>query len=710
MAGLLRTQRDMREESLELLVDMACAHQAPAYLLVGNKQEDRFILQERINKVKNQKYSYISCAEIWIEREPTVVSTPYDDRIHRIEMARDYKRKRLGELLQRNTDIKTDDDLKIIIVDFDLKSVPTASQVVQVATRMTTDVLCAHGLSYESPTNQKDSSLAYYDTFATILLPDTFVYPIKGRMVPKVRPQENRSLIVNEEEFSGHDLYMWVHEQGYATTSKHTFGTVRPVLVNSCFGGLAIYRAKIWFDARCSYRRQNAQDCEEYANKYDKKPCEHVVFHNCLHKTLSSDELSHNLTVAIQPDLYTFWNQDELFPSVGEYITRRGLRAITTSSKAPKSTKSPKAFNSTLSSKSPKSLNATRRDLRAIPPSSKAPKASNATLSTKTPKASNATLSSKTPKASKAPRRHLQANDKFNVHRSQNLIDFALLGFPKTGSTSLLHSLANHENVEMVQEEYCDLSMQTVTDAQAEKSLKAALSDLSNTLSYRGFKCPNALRDPFTLNRLEQHSPNARIVVGVRHPVWFFESYYNYRVTEWYNLGHDAKEIPKPEALMGTKAWKGVSTHTARFEYFLSQFSLSSSASLTPVPSMIVTRFEVFIFALEQMYGEEMIERKQAFETQMSSFLELDEPIHMLHENKNAVIYPESMNICESKYDNLRAVLVANGKKSQEWISNVFIPAVGVTVNEKEHFLEAIKKWAVDPCLEKSLSSPKYSK
>jgi hypothetical protein len=61
-----------------------------------------------------------------------------------------------------------------------------------------------------------------------------------------------------------------------------------------------------------------------------------------------------------------------------------------------------------------------------------------------------------------------------------------------------------------------------------------------------------------------------KIIVGVRHPVSWFQSYYNYRVIEI----HDKNVVIQPptaESLIGSKSWMGVSTDGARFELGLMQ-------------------------------------------------------------------------------------------------------------------------------------------
>ena len=154
----------------------------------------------------------------------------------------------------------------------------------------------------------------------------------------------------------------------------------------------------------------------------------------------------------------------------------------------------------------------------------------------------------------------------------------AIVGFPKTGTTSLLKAFSRNPETSVVAEEYCDLARTNVNDTQAKNNLVAALGQLPSggkgiQEQQRGIKCPVGLRSGLLLSRLEQHSPRARLIVGLRHPVWFFESYYNYRVTELYDDPTPGPErIPPAESLLQDE-WRGVSAHQARFEYFLSRLT-----------------------------------------------------------------------------------------------------------------------------------------
>lgn len=91
--------------------------------------------------------------------------------------------------------------------------------------------------------------------------------------------------------------------QSYNDYEENDYEPSIAVPVRSCFGGLTIYSAKALLEPSCRYHPptvgEEANRLLKYANLDDKRPCEHVVFHDCLF------QLNHKFGVesriAIQP-------------------------------------------------------------------------------------------------------------------------------------------------------------------------------------------------------------------------------------------------------------------------------------------------------------------------------------------------------------------------------------------------------------------------
>lgn len=116
---------------------------------------------------------------------------------------------------------------------------------------------------------------------------------------------------------------------------------------------------------------------------------------------------------------------------------------------------------------------------------------------------------------------------KFNIlgDSSGIALNFAIVGFPKTGTTFLLKLLENHPEVVMPPQEFCDIHRGT---SEIRSWLNDA-SDLQTIDKKYGIKCPTMVRNTNAIDNLAKLSDDTRLVVGVRHPVLWFQSFYNYR-------------------------------------------------------------------------------------------------------------------------------------------------------------------------------------
>ena len=110
-------------------------------------------------------------------------------------------------------------------------------------------------------------------------------------------------------------------------------------------------------------------------------------------------------------------------------------------------------------------------------------------------------------------------------------LDFAVVGFPKTGTTFLLNILKIHPQIVMPPKEFCQIHHvdgDNRTMAWLENASSSSQSNSGLPLKY-GIKCPTMIRATNAIDNLVKMSDQTRLVVGVRHPVRWFQSFYNYR-------------------------------------------------------------------------------------------------------------------------------------------------------------------------------------
>ena len=302
------------------------------------------------------------------------------------------------------------------------------------------------------------------------------------------------------------------------------------------------------------------------------------------------------------------------------------------------------------------------------------------------------------------------------MRTTNTTLDFVIAGFPKCGTTTLLFAFAGHEETEISPKEKCSFTNPQLSDKRAlHKIDKEALAELSESKDIqRGLKCPNGIKNSDSIERLYMHSPRAKIFVGVRHPILFFQSYYNYRVMESHSKSWNDK-IPTVDSFLVDSDWRGVSTRSSRFELVLMQLgktnmSTSEFSQLLDRPHMGVqpNQFKIFLYALEQMEDPDEV-RASNFRRELGTFLGLKQNLRPFgHENDNRFVaqagYNETIDICAATFKPLRDLLVAQGQITSKWILEAFMQSEDVTVANRDHFKYIMLKWNSDPCVDTNSS------
>lgn len=297
-------------------------------------------------------------------------------------------------------------------------------------------------------------------------------------------------------------------------------------------------------------------------------------------------------------------------------------------------------------------------------------------------------------------------------------LDFAIIGFPKTGTTFLLDVLGQHPEIVMPPSEFCQIHSVTGANETLDWMQTVQSSSPSRSANFvYGIKCPSMVRNTNAIENLAEMSDKTRLVVGVRHPVKWFESFYNYRVWGHYQALHLNTTIPTPfELTKGTNHWLDVSTALGRFDVYLRQLAKVTIAQheivqmlnndqhqfwekrISPNP------FKVFIYTVEQLHDKNAA-RQQQFKLDLQEFLRLKTPLMQFDQmpkgdsHQDSSQYAEHLDICEPQFNNLRNQIVQDANRTSAWIIEKFIESNDVVVSGKDNFASILNKWSEDPCL-----------
>ena len=309
------------------------------------------------------------------------------------------------------------------------------------------------------------------------------------------------------------------------------------------------------------------------------------------------------------------------------------------------------------------------------------------------------------------PLHQILSNRTINRHDESNivgdvsfLLDIAILGHAKTATSYLMKWLRGHPNVQMWDDEVCDLY--GYRPANLARKLYTDFPE-SNVTTHRGFKCPGHFSRSY-LRYFARFFPQVRLVVGVRHPVLWFQSYYNF-------LARRNVTLPPPSELVGDCGPEshGVCTDRANFHANLAKLGKTNvshpserhllrwqSNRYNMVPEI---NNPVFLYDMAQIHDPNA-DRVAQFRLDLQHFLGLPSPIPdaaaaaaakktTSSRKKRAVL-----NICHPEYAAVRLELVRVGKRASAWIRRHFLEASQVYVSDPKHFRQILRDWQIDPC------------
>jgi len=309
---------------------------------------------------------------------------------------------------------------------------------------------------------------------------------------------------------------------------------------------------------------------------------------------------------------------------------------------------------------------------------------------------------------------------KKSIRKDANLVDFAIGGFAKCGTTTLMASTAKVPQVFMGnndgrEREVHDLRRSFVDQFQNRYKDHRTYFSKDGTRLLNGFKSPEILQSQDFLVNMLNHLPSIDLVITTRHPVLHFQSAYNYK---YRNVNRTVYKLPEPVDLIGKCTHdcrhdcvpkvdhKAVCTEKAYFHYGLSRLHLTPLETekekelldhhhLSIHPSW---NGRLFLMEIGQL-ADSNLSRKNNWERSYEQFLGIipnSFDTNVTHENGRSK--DKIVNICDDEHRPVREVLVEVGIKASNWIREYLLKSDRVIVANREHFLALIEKWKFDPC------------
>lgn len=322
----------------------------------------------------------------------------------------------------------------------------------------------------------------------------------------------------------------------------------------------------------------------------------------------------------------------------------------------------------------------------------------------------------------------------------QSLLDFAIVGFGKCGTTALINWLDDHPEINTIPKEALHLSRQrpalmvqklyqmkvksllqqqeTLTESHTMNTLE---STNNSTLIGRiqGFKNPSDIRRPEAMVYLRQHWPQTKLIVTVRHPVQWFQSLYNFLLNEM----RRTEKYLKHTSLIGGPHKNTAYAHTGKGEFHAILSLLGKTAMDTDEELDLLKGFlrkdeisdwpqrlpnKIFFLDTAQM-SDKNETRAALFRNDLQAFLGLKQPLppvlHVRPGKDRKVDESLKLDICRPEQDEVREELLRISQKASIWFRKFFLESEDVIVSSREYLEEIFASaWMQDPC--KSASVP----
>eukprot|EP00566_Odontella_aurita_P013311 CAMPEP_0113539760 /NCGR_PEP_ID=MMETSP0015_2-20120614/8105_1 /TAXON_ID=2838 /ORGANISM="Odontella" /LENGTH=458 /DNA_ID=CAMNT_0000439491 /DNA_START=50 /DNA_END=1426 /DNA_ORIENTATION=+ /assembly_acc=CAM_ASM_000160 len=326
------------------------------------------------------------------------------------------------------------------------------------------------------------------------------------------------------------------------------------------------------------------------------------------------------------------------------------------------------------------------------------------------------------------------ASDLLSQDELRRLLSFSIVGFPKTGTSFMEHYLFNQDKeLHLDSREHCishpEAAEETLQVLVTEDGFKLDGTTKDGVPVKNAIKCPHELYGEYNLGNYQKLLPDIKFIVSTRHPVHWFQSWYNYKLRQ--TNKHKKGEIwaPPTNTLVGPcaegtpyhygapnklsiKSKKNVCTDGAKFHHALSRFGKTPmntpeelnllghhKMSVHPMPQSKVFIMEIGQFAVDSDRDQELADQ---FLRDMQDYLGLEHDLPPLYHHESKPIREEVedfvIDICDDEHAMVRGELVKAGKEAYLWLRDYFVDSPGVVVSNKAHFLELAERWQYDPC------------
>jgi len=297
-----------------------------------------------------------------------------------------------------------------------------------------------------------------------------------------------------------------------------------------------------------------------------------------------------------------------------------------------------------------------------------------------------------------------------NADENGTIMDFAIVGFPKCGTTTVEANLGYLAPIPIT--DVCAPPHQTVY-----YSYMNWPKDHGEEKILRGTKCPAFIQGTW-LTKWSEHLPRTKLIVGVRHPILWFQSFWNMQAGNHLTIfaEGDPYKITKPcmdakgdGCRNGCPARQLLCMHRGRFHLALASLgktTLSDEERQLLAPDNVDGGMNLQNHKIKNpifVYEQKTLGEDYVWE-EMANYLGVDSIPHDKRENSHGRNRGLEINFCDDKYDDFRAMMMPISYNVSVWLQDYLVPAgkdessKDVVIARPDTFSKLVEEYKVDPC------------
>ena len=305
------------------------------------------------------------------------------------------------------------------------------------------------------------------------------------------------------------------------------------------------------------------------------------------------------------------------------------------------------------------------------------------------------------------------------------LVDIAYIGHSKCGSSSIQSWFKNHDEIYINKRGREDKVMQNGPL----NAVKFAYKSYPNNGKLISYKQPTDINDNVSLSTIQNYFPHTKLIIGIRHPVLWFQSFYNFwegmaaRNSKLKHLPSNTSELIGPCLPNVTKH---VCTDHARFHLQIARVLGNRGAQLptetifsdrevkllgvnaNAISSIRAQRVHnpVFIYDMSQMADKTNHTRSAIFKENFRQFLGVQNTFPEVPTSNKGKDSRRKIDICHDSHRSVRAVLMEHSRNTAVWIREFLLHSKddNLFFSSKEYFEELLDTYNHDPCDDEHVS------